>query len=126
MLNLYTDTMERLEKNVVEYIQQKQIQFAQDCLKEIKLLVSEEPNKEVCLDDGTIARDRIYAVICESYEASTEEHFITKLKLEKNNSLSLTTDEGWIADESEVVYFDSVWPEMLKLLYQYIKTNRIS
>lgn len=118
--------MERLEKNVVEYIQQKQIQFAKDCLKEIKLLVSEEPNQEVCLDDGTDERDRIYAVIFCPYEASAEEHSITKLELEKNNSLSLTTDDGMIADESEVVYFDSVWPEMLKLLYQYIKTNRIS
>ena len=34
--------------------------------------------------------------------------------------------EEMIVGESEVVYFDSVWPEMLKLLYQYIKTNRIS
>lgn len=118
--------MERLEKNVVEYIQQKQIQFAQDCLKEIKILVSEEPNQEVCLDDGTVGRDRIYAVIFDQYEASSEEHFITKIELEKNNSLSLTTDDGRIVDESEVVYFDSVWPEMLKLLYQYIKKNRIS
>lgn len=113
--------MERLQKNIVDYMQRKQLEFAKECLREIKLLVSEEHNSELCLDDTT--KYRIYAVIFEPYDGTTKEYFINHIELDENNVLQLTTDEGWSTSEEEVCYTDSVWPQMLSMLYQYIKTK---
>ena len=112
--------MKRLTKKDTEGII-KQIKERSDrCLVEIKTLVGKQPERSVDLDDSNEGKERIYAAIYSDYEGTTMEYFITKISLLPDNTLQLTTDEGWCVDESAVCYEEAVWPHMLYLLYDYI------
>lgn len=108
--------MKRLTENIIMQIKELSDRY----LAEIKTLVGKQPERSVFLDDSNEDRERIYAVIHNKYEGTTREYFIIKISLLPDNTLRLTTDEGWCVGESAVCYEESVWPHMLYLLYDYI------
>ena len=92
--------------------------FSEDCLKEIKRIVSLEEGKELELPYGSSA---VYLLIVDGFDDTIlEAKRVTELSLNVDGSLIIMTGDGMAHGESDTAYPDIVYPYILETVYEVL------